>query len=197
LFFLQPIVRGWARFKWAWSERIPPHSRMLSAAETIPSCRHAEHREQIISYWSAGGLDRSTLLQRIIERLQGEHWPVKLDTGYSDYDLEIVGSNWARLRVTTVSEELEQGRHVFRCRIKSNWTFRSEALFWLCVAAIMSLVGVLARVEPWLWMLPTILPVLQLFFDAQKRRLQQSITSLLDQIVTEQGLTRVNSMLKD
>src|SRR5437667_3243989 len=130
LFFLQPIVRGWARYKWAWSERTQPHHRRCGAPRG-----HDPRAEETISYWSEGSVDRYSLLQQIMARLRAENWRVKTDTGYNDYDLEIIGSNWARLRLTTVTEELEEGRRIFRCRLKSSWTFRGRTAFWLTLAA--------------------------------------------------------------
>jgi hypothetical protein len=131
-------------------------------------------------------------LNGIIGRLQAERWRVKPDTGYSDYDLEIMGGNWTRLRLTTVSEELEHGRRVFRCRIGSDWTFRSHVLFWISVSGVLAIVGVLAKIQPWLWMLPCLLPVLQLFLEAEKGRSQAEISALLDQVAAEYGLKRLS-----
>src|SRR5947199_9850299 len=69
LFFLQPIVRGWARYKWAWSERAQPHYPARGAATPGDSRIAAT-----VSYWSSGGLDRYAFLSRIIARLQAENW---------------------------------------------------------------------------------------------------------------------------
>jgi len=187
LFFLQPIVRGWARYKWAWSERAQPHYPAHGA--TTPGDNKVA---ETTSYWSDGAIDRYTWLSRIIARVQAENWRTKTDTGYNDYDLELVGSNWARLRLTTVAEELAEGRRVFRCRLKSSWTFRGQAAFWLWFATAFGIVGILARVEPWLWMLLASVPVLQLFLNAERRRMQQLMTALLDRIASEQNLVKLD-----
>src|SRR5205823_7815373 len=62
LFFLQPIVRGWARYKSGWSERTPPHYLTPGAPRParIGPLQHA------ISYWSDGSVDRYTFLNRIL-----------------------------------------------------------------------------------------------------------------------------------
>ena len=187
LFFLQPIVRGWARYKWAWSERAPPHYAAPGAAPLDPKSA----LPKIVSYWSDGAVDRYTFLKQILMRLQAAQWQTKLDTGYNAYDVEIVGSNWACLRLTTVSEELDQGRRIFRCRLTSRWTFRAQAALWLSTAGVLGVIGILARVEPWLWMLPAALPVLSLFLDAEKRRIHLLLTVLLDQAASELRLVKL------
>jgi hypothetical protein len=213
LFLLQPIVRGWSRYKWAWSERTQPHYQNVGSPSpgSTPSPLSGERsgvkgealpiaspsNEQTLSYWSDGALDRYAFLKRIIARLEAEKWRIKLDTGYNDYDLEIAGSNWARLRLTTVTEELDAGRRVFRCRIKSSWTFRSQALFWLCLATALAIVGLLAPIEPWLWMLPATLPILDLFLNGEKRRTQQLLTALLDRSASEQRLVKLSNSAGD
>jgi len=144
----------------------------------------------MVAYWSKGSLDRYHLLGQVIARLRAERWQFKLDSGYSDYDLEIMGSHWARLHLTTVTEELAEGR-VFRCRLEPGWSFRARAAFWLCFAAIMCVVGLLARFEPWLWMLPATLPVLHFFLNTERRRLHRSVAVWLDQISAELELVKL------
>jgi len=197
LFFLQPIVRGWARYKWAWSERITPEAAAERKADgktgragkpATPALRSPPPRT--IAYWSNGPLDRFGWLSQVIARLREERCQFKMDTGYSEHDLEIMGSNWARLRLTTVSEDVADGR-VFRCRLEPCWTFRAASAFWLWFAVIASMVGTLAHFEPWLWMLPVTIPVLHFFFETQKRRVHQSVAMRLDQIAGELGLIRI------
>jgi hypothetical protein len=136
-------------------------------------------------------VNRYAFLDHIIGRLHAENWRTKLDSGYSDYDLEIAGSNWARLRLTTATVELESGRCMICCRLNSSWTFRARAAFWLLLAAAISIVGLLARVQPWLWMLFTLLPVLDLFLNGEKWRVQRMILGLLDEIACEQKLIKL------
>jgi len=201
LFFLQPIMRGWARYRWAWSERAMPHSYAAARDSQIPSPLDREgtrkkgdpsatnaRSEKTVSYWSDGAIDRYAFLDRVIARLQAERWRTKLDTGYNDYDVEIAGSNWARLRLTTVTEELDAGRRIFRCRIKTSWAFRGQAVFWLCLAAELILVGMFAPVQPWLWMLLTTIPILDLFLSGEKQRTLRFGLALLDDVAKELSL---------
>src|SRR5262249_55954858 len=76
-------------------------------------------------------------------------------------------------------------------RLKSSWTFRGQAAFWLTFAVALGLVGVLARVEPWLWMLLAALPVLHFFLDTERRRTEQLVLLLLEEIAAEQGLVKL------
>jgi hypothetical protein len=51
-------------------------------------------------------------------------------------------------------------------------------------------IGLLAPIQPWIWMLLMILPCLIGFFSHQQYRLQRAITDVVDEVATEQGFTR-------
>ncbi|HKS35797.1 MAG TPA: glycosyltransferase, partial [Verrucomicrobiae bacterium] len=117
LFFLQPIVRGWARYKWRLTvqSRPPVFKRPVERGEDWDAIEN-------IRYWSDGGADRYSILHKIVTKLDAEGWQYKTDTGWNDYDVEIFGSRWSRLRLTTVTEELAGGKKIIRCRLAATWS---------------------------------------------------------------------------
>jgi hypothetical protein len=182
LFFLQPMVRGWARYRWRFNAQSAPKPRVTKAPATLIS-------DQLL-YWSAQRFDRYKLLSRFLERLDEEGWQNKPDTGWGKCDLEIFGNRWGRLRMTTVSEELENG-HTLRCRMENTWSLRATMGFWLLAALELVIIGLFAVFQPWLWMMLLSLPILSWFLEFEKRSTQAQITGLLDEVAAEFGLTRV------
>jgi hypothetical protein len=94
-------------------------------------------------YWSKGGVDRFAFLRAIIARLARDGWQNKLDTGWNEYDAEVFGNRWSRLRLTTVAEELAEGKMIFRCRLRASWSLRALFTFWIALGAELLLIGFL------------------------------------------------------
>ncbi len=159
LFFLQPIVRGWARSNW--------RTRLKSSApvEVVPAPGDEEVPE-IVSYWSDGSMDRLQFLNAVLARLDAANWLVRTDTGWTSHDFEVLPSSWIRLRFSTVTEELELGKKHFRCRLTSRWSSLARILLALFALAIAFLVLLLARDFPWIWFALMLLPLLGWFFES-------------------------------
>src|SRR5258706_3611318 len=85
LFFLQPIIRGWARFKWRLNLRSGQSSPLMTG-QFDPAFALPDK----ISYWSTGQVDRYAFLSRILSKLAQRGWPAKADSGWQCYDAEIV-----------------------------------------------------------------------------------------------------------
>ncbi|HKQ39501.1 MAG TPA: glycosyltransferase [Verrucomicrobiae bacterium] len=188
LFFLQPMVRGWARYRWRFNVQSAPKRR---ATKSVP---HPPAPEQVV-YWSTRKFDRYALLSRFLARVDEDGWQNKPDTGWGRCDLEIFGNRWSRLRMTTVSEELENG-YTLRCRMENTWSLRATAGFWLLAALELVVIGLFAQFQPWLWMMLLSLPILSWFLEFEKRATQVQITALLDEVAAEFGLTRVDESVK-
>jgi O-antigen biosynthesis protein len=183
LFFLQPIVRGWNRFKWRLSLE-------SARATTLPSESIGEP-SPVLSYWSRGELDRYSFLGRVLSKLEQHGWSVKPDTGWHTYDAEIAGTPWTRLRLSTVSEDLDQGRRNFHCRVRGAWSLPSKMIFWTALLVQLVASALFARHMPWLWMGPIIAYVIYWFFQDEKQAVEQAIASLLDEEATNQQLVRL------
>jgi glycosyltransferase involved in cell wall biosynthesis len=188
LFFLQPAVRGWARYRWRFNVQSAPKHQVgkVPTGAGLP--------EQLL-YWGPQRFDRYKLLSRLLRRLDEEGWQNKPDTGWGKCDLEIYGNRWNRLRLTTVSEEIGNG-HTLRCRIENTWSLRATMGFWLLGGLQLVVIGLFAPMQPWLWMMLLSLPILSWFLEFEKRGVQWQITALLDEVAAEFGLTRVDDSVK-
>ena len=94
LFFLQPIVRGWARYQGRLALRPTP----LAAQQTLDSIALRDSKESLreVQYWAEQRLDRLALVADILRRLDQQGWPNKSDIGWSDYDVEVYDTRWSR-----------------------------------------------------------------------------------------------------
>jgi GT2 family glycosyltransferase len=186
LFFLQPIWRGWTRYRWRLNVRSRPQP-------VRPSTRPATSAgfSGTLVYWSSTSrVDRLEFLGKILAKLHQLQWQVTPDNGWSGHDLEIIGSPLSRLRLVTVSEELGRGERILRCRLRARWSLQARVLWGGALGIGLLVIGLLASVQPWIWMLLLIQPCLKGYFDQQQHRLQRAITEVVDEVAAEQGFTR-------
>lgn len=188
LFFIQPIVRAWARYKArlefqprAWSAEAPPQG-MADAGQLM---------EQLC-YWSKDNLSRQEVIQSLVESLERTHWPHKQDTGWNEYDIEVFGNRWSRVQLTSAMEQLAGRNRIFRWRVRAYWSLAAKLSFWTAFAFEMLIIGVVAREEPWLWMLLLTIPLFGLFLEQEKRNLHRMIAAILDSLAREKQMTRLD-----
>ena len=186
LFFLQPIERGFARYRVSLTARSQTRPRDRRPAAKSPAGREPA---AVLSYWTKDGTDRFAFLRAILGKLDQEAWQVRADSGWMSYDLEIIGPRWSRLRLTTMTEELEQGKRTFRCRLQPQWSLLAKVFFWTVLGAELFLVGLLAPIQPWIWMLLLTVPMISVFLEYEQWTLLQTIAALLDE--TASGLRLV------
>jgi hypothetical protein len=188
LFFLQPIERGLARYRSRANNSANVRLRE-SATDSAPSDDESfEH----VSYWSKGAVDRYRFLSAITARLEAAGFHVRSDSGWSDFDLEIMGNRWSRLRLTTVTEELEQGRRNFHCRMRGKWSVAAAFVFWTIVAVQLLVIGLVAGRLPWIWLLPIALPFVSLLLDHQHQQLKEIIATQLEATARELNLVSLS-----
>jgi hypothetical protein len=189
LFFLQPVVRGWARFKWRLN--------LLAASKPILmyTSKPAADRElpEVFGYWTDRPLDRYRFLECVLSKLDQASWSFKTDTGWKTCDLEIPVDFWTRLTFTTACEELGQGKKNFQCRIRSFWSLPAKLVFWDVAAGLALLVAFFAVAVPWVWMSLLILPLLAWAFEERRFDYEDAFVKLLDEVAREQGLVKLKS----
>jgi GT2 family glycosyltransferase len=191
LYFLQPIVRGWARYQ----GRLGPRPTPLAAQPTLDSValHHSEQSLGETQYWTEHHIDRLEFVADILKRLDKEGWPNKSDIGWSDYDLETYVSRWSTLQLTTVAEDHPGGRQMIRCRLRPRWSLQSQVACCLLVAMELLIVGFFGG-RPYLWVWPLLLaPLLGFvwFVTQQERKLQSMMLVFLDRVARERGLVKV------
>jgi hypothetical protein len=110
LCWAQPIVRSWARYQ----RRYFCRRRDAAQALGVPQSRLIPMRPRCDrAYWGSGG-DRVALLQRMIAELRQRHCGQTVDTGWSDFDLEVFWDAWTVVQIRTAQEELGSDRRVVR-----------------------------------------------------------------------------------
>ncbi|MBN2505257.1 MAG: glycosyltransferase [Verrucomicrobia bacterium] len=187
MFLLQPIARGWARFTLQLNapaapdpHAAPPHLDPRPAA--LP---------ELVSFWTRDGMDRTRWLETLLHQLESRGWPVRPDSGWDAFDLEVLRSRWSRLRLTTATEELGQNRRVFRCRLRRRWS----VMAWLVFAHVAGLVAValvrFAALCPWLWLALVLVPLIDWYLDDDCECLHQEFLGLLEETARDSGLVQL------
>ena len=191
LFFLQPIVRGWARFKWRLN-LLAANRPVLRAS---PAPVGEEDQPEVHVYWTDSGLDRYGFLHHVLSKLDQAGWDYKTDTGWTACDVEVPADFWTRLTFTTACEELGQGKRNFRCRIRRFWSLPAKLVFWSTTGAVALLVLCFAGAIPWLWMGLIALPLACWVFDERRRAYECAFAQVLDTVAREQALVKLNPLL--
>ncbi|MBX3734632.1 MAG: glycosyltransferase [Verrucomicrobiae bacterium] len=193
LFFLQPIVRGWARHQ----GHLRGQQRALGDQENLNSLILGDQGDDLdrLLFWSESGMDRMVFLGRVLERLDQRKWPNKPDAGWSPYDVEIYGSRWACLQLTTAGEWFPGRREMIRCRLKARWSFLARALFWSVAGFTLVLIGTLTGSGSWLLLLA--LPLLAWWLDQERRNLTRVTANFLIELAKECQLVQVDSSRLD
>ena len=186
LFLLHPIVRGWARYRGRFT--LPSRSR--TAGESLDSLALFNSGGTLSGtiYESDTPLNRIDFVRDLISRLDKEHWPNKPDIGWSEFDVEVYGSLWSSVQITTAVDP--SGLRTLRCKLKPRWSLPSLVLFWSLLAAELLFIGLFSDWRPWSWGLLVTLPLFIWFVRRRHRELQSRCTALLDTMAREQGLKK-------
>ncbi len=129
LSYAQPLVRSFAHYRTRLSS--------YRAIEAHPVERRVRrrwgwwHGLDITDWWAERDGDRTRLVADAVGHLRAEGWGLTLDTGWSDWDVEVFGHPWTRLRITTVQEEHGSGRRLVRLRSRLGFTW----VAWTALAA--------------------------------------------------------------
>ena len=89
-----------------------------------------------LSYWSESGIPRDTLIDRLVRLLTRAGMPVRVDSGWNDYDLEIQPDSWTRVRIKTADEEHEGGKVKTLVQAQVRFSSLSKILIGLGAAAV-------------------------------------------------------------
>jgi GT2 family glycosyltransferase len=189
LFFLQPIVRGWARYRGRLTQRTTPEAvtEWLQSLEYQASEAHREVR-----YLTARGVTRLAFLDAILLRLDEQHWQHKSDAGWSSYDVEIFGNRWCSVQLITASEAAGDGRYRIKCRLTTVSSLLAKLALWTMLSISVMLILVLGRDFPWMWLGLLALPAFALFLDQQQRNLRRLVGLFLDAIARKHQLVKLD-----
>jgi hypothetical protein len=180
LFALQPIVRGWARYRGRLFLRQAP----LSAHENLDSLSRKQQgqAEAELHYRAKGGFVRAEFLEQVLAQLERRGWQFRTDTGWSNFDVEVYGGRWSRLQLTTVSECTQDGQHVLRCRLRTAWSLAARLIFFAALGLELLVIGLVERGNPWMWLLLLSLPGLAWWVHREQRDLRRLVGVFLDDL---------------
>jgi GT2 family glycosyltransferase len=189
LFWLQPLVRGYARYH----GRLLLHRGRLAELENLDSLNQATAGRNLsqANYWSAGGLSRLPFLRSLIEELESQRWEYRIDSGWTPIDLEVYGSRWTKLQLVTVAEAHPEGRTLLRCRLRPASTLLAKAV--LVLSGILALVtaGALGPDRWWSWLPLLLLPGFIAWKRFEQKRFQRVLLVFLDRLAARLDLVRV------
>lgn len=101
LHFRQPIARGWARYSVRLKAKVlQREAKRRGRNRPLPLERE---NKRTLRYWSKYH-DRVVLLQKIKEDVAAAGWRMRLDSGWNEWDMEIYGSRYVKVRLTTMTE---------------------------------------------------------------------------------------------
>jgi GT2 family glycosyltransferase len=188
LFFLQPIVRGWARYQGRLSLGPTPKT----AAESLESLALQDADLRRVDYWADQDLDRVTFVRRIIDRLERQGWEIKVDAGWSEFDVEILGSRWASLQLATVSEPHKENKQMLRCRLRTGWSLPAKIAIFSLTCFDLVVIGFAWRALWEIWFLMLTVPAFAWYVRGHEHDLQRLIAALLDDIAAGCGMKKVH-----
>lgn len=191
LFLLQPIARGWARYR----GRFAAGAAANTPAESLDSValRQSGQRLDRADYWSERYLDRVDFVGAVLRALEKRDWPHKADIGWSEFDVEVYGRRWSNVRLTTVAEVHSRGRQLIRCRLRGSWSLTAKAAFWALLGAELLALGFFGPLQPWLWLILLTLPLVWWLLRREQRRLQSILIIFLDEVTAELGLLKLDT----
>jgi hypothetical protein len=191
LFFLQPIVRGYARHRGRFLRRATPslELRELSSRAEELDLDESGH----FSYWSQDGVDRVMVLKKLFDSLRREGWLSRCDSGWNEWDVEIFGDRWNKVLVQTVAEQHGGRKTVIRVRLLDKWTLFAKTMLLTILGLELVIINALAKQIGELRVAPILVSVVlfALFIHLRARRFQRIVAALVDRVAREMGLVRL------
>ncbi|HWD58637.1 MAG TPA: glycosyltransferase [Stellaceae bacterium] len=115
LIFLGPLLRGWTRIKW----RLKALPALVPAQDGIVEQRGDwAWREGafVLSYWNETATEKEAMLGALMRGCAEEHYPVAMDAGWEDWDLEVAGGPAGGARLLVAGENHGADKRLLRVR---------------------------------------------------------------------------------
>ena len=187
---LQPLARGWARYR----GRMPWRLRRDRASDSLEAMalRRSPVRLDRVDLWSDRPVERVQVLQQILEQLERAGWSVRPDTGWNAYDFEAATGPWAAVRLVSALELYPGGRRRLCLRLQPVWSLGAKALFALTWVAGLTLLNFLGPSRPGAWIvLGGSVLLVATILHKQARRLQSMLAVYLDEFARQHGFVRL------
>jgi GT2 family glycosyltransferase len=112
LCYAQPLVRSWSRYRTRLFAYGPP----APCRDNPPGRRMRLDGRHWAAYWGETGVGRTELLDGLVDYLTAHRWGKTIDSGWTDWDVELHLHPWTALRVCTAQEEHGGCRRLVRVR---------------------------------------------------------------------------------
>ncbi|MBE7500579.1 MAG: hypothetical protein HS113_09795 [Verrucomicrobiales bacterium] len=182
-------MRGWARYQ----GRLFPPRVSLARHETLRSLsrKPGQVAPRELQFVEPATVGREDFLRAVLERLAREGWPHRADAGWGEWDLEVDGSRWSKLRLVTVSEQTDESQQRLRCRLATCWTLPATLGFWGLTGA--GLVTTAALGGEGLWaLLPLAVPAgVAWRFARDQRSVRRVLAVVLEEVAESLGIRRL------
>ena len=185
LFFAQPIVRGWARYRERLSlHETPPPAHVDEHALADP---HNDEGLSELEYWGELGNPHSRVdfLNAVGRALAQQGWVSRTDAGWNNYDVEIFANRWVRLQLVTVLEQHKQGARLIRCRLRPAWSLLAGVSVGGLVAVALIFLGLLNHSLAWWFFFALMVTSLLLYLQLEQHKMQRMFAGFLDQVAKE------------
>ena len=181
LHFRQPISRGWARYSVRLRAKVLKHeARGYQRHQDLPvdpqDCR-------TLRYWS-DTKDRLTLLEQIHREVRAAGWRMRIDSGWHEWDMEIYGSRYVKVRLTTATEHHHGTGMLTRVRVELLYSRFGQVL----MVGAMILAGLLL-LHLWPFSRPALLIPLAgwTMYVVNRRRVTAPVLGLIDAAAEKAG----------
>ncbi len=185
LHWRQPITRGWARY----SVRLKAKSMMAGTKKYQPKHELPFDPDQsnVLRYWSKSK-ERLHLLEKIVEKTQEAGWRIRTDSGWQGWDMEIYGSRYVKVRISTATEIHGGGAMLTRVRVQPLMSKFCMVLF----VGLTLLAGLLLW-HIWPFSRPSALipVVVGAMFLVNRSRVTRPVLGLVDESARELGFVAV------
>jgi len=155
LIYLGPLLRGWARIKWRL--KTPP-AVIPASSGPFEQRGHWGWRTRgfVLSYWNETGTEKEAMLGALMRVCAAERYPVAMDAGWEDWDLEVAGGPAAGARILIASENHGADKRLLRVRSAlrlsrltrgvigglGGATLASLILGWVSAAVVFAVLGI-------------------------------------------------------
>ena len=143
LCYLQPLVRSWLRYQTRLLAYSPPSAD--AGVEMGPGKALPWSGSYTAAYWSEDGCERTELLGLVVAYLTEHRWGKTIDSGWSNWDVEIYCHPWTVVQVCTAQEEHGGGKRLIRVRFHLRFSSYTRVL---AVASVIA-AGIAVLFQTW------------------------------------------------
>jgi GT2 family glycosyltransferase len=182
LCYAQPLVRSWTRYRTRLFAHSPPAPDL-----PLKEARGRQPLPRTAAYWGEGATERTELVGLFVAYLLEHRWGTVLDSGWSDWDVEVHGHPWTLLRVATAEEDHGGGKRLIRVRYRLRPTnfARAAAALGLVVLGVTAAFHAVAAAAA-----GGVLAALLVLAWWRGRRLAGRLAAAFDGLARGQGLVR-------